>query len=211
MTRDPYLKYARKYDIYVEPLNTVVRQIGIKMYPPERGMLVLDVGCGTGTNLSLYQNAGCKVFGIDLSASMLGVAQKKLSYLANLQLSDASKMPYPKNFFDLIIAFLTLHEIPGNIRTNVMDEMVRILRLDGRILLIDYHPGPIQFPKGWWYKTVIIMFEILAGRDHFRNYRDFISKRGIPGLINSQKLNIEKKKIISKGNIALFLLNLGQD
>lgn len=181
------------------------------MYPPERGMLVLDVGCGTGTNLSLYQNAGCKVFGIDLSASMLGVAQKKLSYLANLQLSDASKMPYPKNFFDLIIAFLTLHEIPGNIRTYIMDEMVRILRLDGRILLIDYHPGPIQFPKGWWYKTVIIMFEILAGRDHFRNYRDFISKRGIPGLINSQKLNIEKKKIISKGNIALFLLNLGQD
>lgn len=211
MTRDPYLKYARKYDTYVEPLNTVVRQIGIKMYPPERGMLVLDVGCGTGTNLSLYQNAGCKVFGIDLSASMLGVAQKKLSYLANLQLSDASKMPYPKNFFDLIIAFLTLHEIPGNIRTYIMDEMVRILRLDGRILLIDYHPGPIQFPKGWWYKTVIIMFEILAGRDHFRNYRDFISKRGIPGLINSQKLNIEKKKIISKGNIALFLLNLGQD
>lgn len=211
MIRDPYRKYARKYDTYVEPLNTVVRQIGIKMYPPERGMCVLDVGCGTGTNLSLYQNAGCNVFGIDLSPSMLDVAQKKLSKLAHLQLGDGSKMPYPKNFFDLIIAFLTLHEIPGNIRTHVMDEMVRTLKLDGKILLIDYHPGPIQFPKGWWYKTVILMFEILAGRDHFRNYRDFISKHGIPGLINSQKLNIVEKKIISKGNIALFLLNLAQD
>jgi len=211
MNRDPYQNFANKYDKYVEPFNSVVRQIAMSMFPPQKGMVVLDVGCGTGTNLSLYQRAGCKVFGIDLSLSMLEVARIKLSTRANLIQGDASEMPYPNNFFNIIIAFLTLHEMPGYIRAEVMDEMTRILKHDGRILLVDYHPGPIRFPKGWWYKTVILTFEILAGREHFINYRDFLGKHGIPGLIDSQKLNVEKKKIISKGNLALFLINLKQD
>lgn len=211
MNRDTYQNFANKYDKYVEPFNSVVRQIAMSMFPPQKGMVVLDVGCGTGTNLSLYQRAGCKVFGIDLSLSMLEVARIKLSTRANLLQGDASEMPYPNNFFNIIIAFLTLHEMPGYIRAEVMDEMTRILKHDGRILLVDYHPGPIRFPKGWWYKTVILTFEILAGREHFINYRDFLGKHGIPGLIDSQKLNVEKKKIISKGNLALFLINLKQD
>lgn len=211
MNRDPYHNFASKYDIYIEPFNSVVRQIAMNMHPPKKGMLVLDVGCGTGTNLSLYQKVDCNVFGIDLSPSMLEVARIKLSTRANLLLGNASEMPYPNNVFDMIIAFLTLHEIPGNIRPEVMEEMVRILKHDGRIMLIDYHHGPIRFPKGWWYKTIILIFEIMAGSEHFKNYRDFLRKHGIQGLIDPQKLNIEKKKIVSKGNLALFLLNMKQE
>ncbi len=47
----------------------------MKVYPPKEGMLVLDVGCGTGTNLSLYHEAGCSVFGIDSSPAMLAEAK----------------------------------------------------------------------------------------------------------------------------------------
>jgi ubiquinone/menaquinone biosynthesis C-methylase UbiE len=207
MAKDPYEKIAKTYDQYVGPFIAVIRQIGLKMYPPIEGMLVLDVGCGTGTNLMPYHEAGCRVFGIDLSPSMVEEARKKLGDRAEIRLGDASKMPYPDGFFDLVIGFLTLHEMPGQIRPAVIDEMLRVMKRSGRILLIDYHHGPIRFPKGWMYKAIILFFEIMAGREHFKNYRDFLSTECLLKFIPSQRLNVEEKKIASGENVALFLLS----
>jgi ubiquinone/menaquinone biosynthesis C-methylase UbiE len=206
MGKDPYKKIAKTYDRYVEPSIAVIRQIGIKMYTPKDGMQVLDVGCGTGTNLMLYHEAGCNVFGIDLSPTMVEVAQKKLGDRAEIRIGDASKMPYPDDSFDLVTGIFTLHEMPSQIRSTVINEMVRVVKHGGRILLIDYHLGPIHFPKGWMYKALILFFEIMAGREHFRNYRDFLLRNCLPNLISTKKLKVLNEKIVSGGNITLFLL-----
>ena len=71
-------------------------------------------------------------------------------------------------------------------------------------MLVDYHPGPIRFPKGWLSKITILFFERIAGREHFKNYRDFLLERGLPALIKTNNLNVEKEKIVSGGNLALF-------
>ena len=65
------------------------------MLPPREGMDVLDVGCGTGIQLASYQEAGCRVSGIDASQAMLNVARRRLGERADLQLGDAARMPYP--------------------------------------------------------------------------------------------------------------------
>lgn len=209
MVNDPYHKSARNYDKYVEPFNTVVRQIGLRMYPPQEGMRVLDVGCGTGTNLSLHHPAGCEVFGIDLSPEMAEMARKKLGDRAEILLGDASHMPYEDNFFDLVTTMMTLHEMPDLIRSKVMSEMIRVLKPNGHMLITDFHPGPIRFPKGWMYKSIALVFEIAAGREHFKNYRHFLANGGLPSLIIGNRLNLEKKKIVSGGNLGLFLLSIG--
>jgi ubiquinone/menaquinone biosynthesis C-methylase UbiE len=170
MNADPYAKSAKKYDIFVERITTSLRQIGMQVYPPREGMLVLDVGCGTGTNLNLYQKAGCKVFGIDTSPAMLKEAKNKLGKQAKLQLDSASEMCYPDKYFDLVIGMLSLHEMHRDIRLQVINEMIRVLKQNGFILLIDYHPGSTSFPKGWMYKALIYFIEIVAGREHFRNF-----------------------------------------
>jgi len=206
MVNDPYRGYASKYDTFVEPFNSVIRQIAIKSFPVKAGMKVLDVGCGTGTNLVLYHQAGCLVHGIDLSPSMLEVARNKLGGNADLRVGDASEMPYQDKFFDLVTSMLTLHEMPYMIRPQVMKEMVRVMSREGRILLTDYHPGPIRFPKGWMFKAIILFFEMVAGYDHFKNYRDFLKRKGLLGLVDASKLVLEKKKIVSGGNIALFFM-----
>ena len=204
--KDPYQKFVRRYDALVEPFISALRRMGLKMVPPKDGMLVLDIGCGTGTSLRLYHDAGCRAFGIDLSPSMLAVARNKLGARADLRLGDATHMPYPDGIFDLVVAMFVLHDMPGKARPLVMGETVRILKHDGRILLIDYHSGRLSFPAGWFYKTVILFFEIAAGRQHFKNYRDFMGKKGLSELIVSQKLTIEKKKRVIGGNIGLYLL-----
>ena len=208
LNRDPYQMTAKYYDFLIEPLNRDLIAVGMKMFPFKAGMFVLDVGCGTGAHLDLYQKVGCKVFGIDLSPAMLDVARQKLGKRAELQLGDASQMPYSDGKFDLIVVFLALHEMPAPLRSAVMKELKRVMKKDGRILLIDYHPNPIRFPKGWFFKAVIIFFEIAAGREHFKNYRDFITCQGLPALITTHQLSIDRKKIVSGGNIGLFLLRL---
>ena len=206
MAKDPYRKFAAQYDRFVGPFTNALRHIGMKMRPPKPGMKVLEVGCGTGTNLMLYHRAGCSVYGIDLSPSMLEIAHTKLGEGADLQLGDASNMPYQNNFFDLVIAMFALHEMPREIRPLVMREMIRVTKQQGRVLIIDFHPGRICFPKGWLNKAVILFIERVAGREHFSNYRDFLSQKGLPGLIETQKLIVDRQKIVSAGHIAVFLI-----
>lgn len=202
---DPYRRTAKFYDTLVEPSNAVLRKIALEMCHPRKGMKVLEVGCGTGTNLRLYENAGCDVFGIDLSPAMLEVARQKLSEHADLRLADAAQMPYADDSFDLVTAFLTLHEMPAATRTAVMAEMVRVVNQDGRLLLIDFRSGPIRFPKGWLLKALIVSMELAAGREHFRNYRDFLAREGLPKLISSHGLSVEIEKVVSAGNMHAYV------
>jgi ubiquinone/menaquinone biosynthesis C-methylase UbiE len=176
------------------------------MFPPIKGMLVLDVGCGTGIHLQRYQKVGCEVFGIDLSPSMLQVARDRLGANANLHRGDASNMPYADKMFDLIIMSTVLHEMPSSVRSEVIDESKRTLKKDGRVLLIDFHPGPIKPIKGWINKSIITVAEIAAGRKHFKNYRHFIKNKGLPALISAHGLSVEQEKIVGGGSIALLLL-----
>jgi ubiquinone/menaquinone biosynthesis C-methylase UbiE len=206
---DSYGRVAKIYDRIFEPFNSGLRALGVRMFPPFEGMTVLDVGCGTGIQLERYQKAGCDVFGIDLSAAMLEVARQRLGENANIYLGDASKMPYPNKKFDLITMTTVLHEMPQDVRSSVLNEMKRVLKEDGRILLIDFHPGPIRPLKGWIFKSFITLIEFMAGGEHYKNYRAFLANKGLPGLISSHGLSIDQEKIVSGGNIALMLLRTG--
>lgn len=206
MTIDPYRKIARRYDALIEPFIKSLRASSMKMVPPKEKMRVLDVGCGTGTYLDLYQKGSCKAFGMDLSPAMIDIARTKLGKRAELHLGDASKMPYTDATFDLVVVFFALHEMPTTIRSKVVNESKRVMKKDGRILLVDYHPGPICFPKGWILRMMITCVEMAAGKEHFRNYRNFLACRGVFPLITEHRLSVERKKIATGGNTGLYLL-----
>jgi len=53
--KDQYKNIANWYDRIFESLNSGLRNIGMKMYPIKAGMNVLDIGCGTGAFLRMYQ------------------------------------------------------------------------------------------------------------------------------------------------------------
>ena len=153
----------------------------------------------------------CEIYGIDLSPSMLERAQIKFGESADLRLCDAAHTPFQDRFFDLVLSTYTLHEIPYKKRSSIINEMIRVVKDDGNLLLTDFHTGPIRFPGGWIDKAFITFFEILAGREHFLNGRDFLARGGLQGLINLHRLNVESKRIISGGNVALFLLRVASN
>jgi ubiquinone/menaquinone biosynthesis C-methylase UbiE len=203
--KDPYRNVARFYDAIVEPFNAALRRYVLKVAQPREGMKIVEIGCGTGTNLELFADAGCAVAGIDLSPSMMELAKKKLGDRADLRLGDASEMPFDDESFDLAISFLTLHEMPPAVRSPVLGEMTRVAGADGQVLLIDYHPGPLQFPKGWFYKSVIYAIEFGAGWEHFQNHRQFLARKGLPTLMAEHGLSTVKERVLAGGNIHVVL------
>ncbi len=59
MSKDTYRKVGGWYTTLFEPLNSGLRAIDMKIFPPSKGMFILDVGCGTGVHLELYQKVRC--------------------------------------------------------------------------------------------------------------------------------------------------------
>lgn len=203
--KDPYRRFAKVYDRFFENMNTGLRLVGIRMFRPSTGMNILDVGCGTGTHLELYQRYRCHLYGLDTSPSMLAIARARLGAAAHLDLSDATNMPYDDHKFDMIISMLTLHEMSAPTRSQALVEMKRVLKHCGHYLLIDFHPGPYQPLQGWISKLIIFFSELVAGREHFKNYRQFLATQGLTSLAAQHHLEIEKQRILAGGTFALYL------
>lgn len=206
MNGDPYRRVAGLYDRLFEPINHGLRVLGIRLFVPPRGGTVLDIGCGTGIHLEMYQRFGCRLYGIDTSPAMLDLAKARLGQGADLRLADATEMPFPAAFFDLAICMLALHEMDKEDRFAVMREIKRVIKRDGRILLIDFHTGRPRPLKGWWSKIIILVSEVAAGRRHFRNYRHFMSIGGLPYLVEQSDLSIDKERVVGDDTLALYLL-----
>ena len=128
---------------------------------------------------------------------MLEVARRRLGDSIQLDLGDATNMPYEDRKFDLVISMLTIHEMSQKTRSGVVSEMQRVLKDDGHILLIDYHPGPYQPIQGWISKLIIYFAELAAGLEHFKNYRQFMAMKGLATLITLHNLDVRKKNILA--------------
>ena len=203
MGKDAYGTIARYYDALFSRIDEPLRRRALEIHPVGRGTSVLDVGCGTGTQLATYADEGAECFGIDLSPAMLEVARTKLGDRAELTLGDATAMPYPDDEFDLSVASLFLHELPPEAATSVLEEMARVTKPDGSVMVIDYHVGSLRW-KGRGWRLFSTATEALAGRDHFSAYRNYLGT-GIDG-IQPPHLEVSMSKLVAGGNLSITLL-----
>ena len=206
MGKDEYGWIAWGYDTLIEPFNQSLRTLAYRFFKPEPGMAILDVGCGTGTQVAFYADKGFRPVGIDLSAAMLQKARSRLDTRSLVCRGDATSMPYRRQSFDWSLATFVLHEMAAETRSAVLQEMIDLLKNNGRLGIVDYHPDRLPTPKGWASRTVIRAIEFAAGRRHYRNYKHFMSHGGIPRLAERHGLMIERRKRVSGGNIGLYQL-----
>jgi len=103
----------------------------LELVAPRRGERLLDVGCGTGEHLALFQNSGCDVTGIDPSAPMLAVARQKLGHKVDLHPGKAEDLPFSDNEFDIVSLILSLEFIADP--EKAISEAIRVSR--GRVFI----------------------------------------------------------------------------
>ena len=203
---DPYTDVARCYGACLDPIIIRWKKKALKLWPPQKGMVVLDAGCGTGAQLNLYRFYGCSVFGVEVSAGMIATARQKFEGSLNLCRGNAGRMPYRNQTFDLILLTMMLHEIPPDTRSVILSETERVLKDSGRILIIDYRVGRPNQPLGLLFKGVITLIEMAAGRPHYDNYRNFMKTGGLQPLLKKQRLTVERHDIAGRGNIGLNIV-----
>lgn len=113
---------------------------------------ILDVGCGTGESIKylaeLYPNS--KIWGLDLSRSMLDIADKKTKQLANISLIQDyfPSNQLGKNKFDLIVFSYSLSMFNPGWKEAIEHAYIQ-LEDDGVILLLDFNKTNSTLLKRW--------------------------------------------------------------
>lgn len=104
------------------------------------GKRVLEVGCGTGLVMHRVAERARHVAGIDISAGMLRQARKRGLDVAQ---ADATALPFDSDEFDVVYSLKVLAHVRDIDRA--LDEMARVTRPGGRLLLEFYNPLSLRY------------------------------------------------------------------
>nr|WP_319396920.1 class I SAM-dependent methyltransferase [uncultured Desulfobacter sp.] len=119
----------------------------------EKGMTVLDAGCGIGgTSRLLAQHFGLVVHGIDLSDDFIETAHLLNQWCGvakddtiTLKQGSLLELPYPDNFFDAVLCQHVLLNIEDKARA--FAEFSRVLAPGGKLLIHEIVDGPGPEPR----------------------------------------------------------------
>jgi len=103
-----------------------------------RGMEILDVGCGAGSNVLYLARSGFRASGIDLSPGAVTAARGRLAEAhldARIGEGDVLALPFPAGSFDGLVDNGCFHTIPLRRRGRYADEVHRVLRPGGAFVL----------------------------------------------------------------------------
>jgi ubiquinone/menaquinone biosynthesis C-methylase UbiE len=158
------LDYAMKYTELAELRTAVI--------PDARGV-VLEVGIGSGLNLPFYSAATVThVYGVDPSAELLAMAQKKIAGLpfpVTLMNESAERIPLGDISVDTVVITWSLCSIPHPVATLL--DMRRVLKPDGRLIFIEHGLSPDAGVQSWQNRLTPI-WRRLAGGCHLNRKMD---------------------------------------
>lgn len=179
--------YAKFIDTDATPLRNKILDF------LEDGKTVIDVGCGTG-GFALKMAPRCRyVLGVDVSEKQIVMAQKRKEKTGaqNVEFRHINAAALGESLqdkFDYAALSLMIHEIPQNERLQILREVKQAAE---KIIILDYNtPQPFSF-WGMGVRTI----EFFAGREHYRNFKDFVRRGGLPALLRETGLAVQEEKI----------------
>jgi phosphatidylethanolamine/phosphatidyl-N-methylethanolamine N-methyltransferase len=141
-----YDKLSIVYDLTFGPTLHPGRLQAIQRMGIKAGERVLEVGVGTGINLSLYPREAT-VTGIDFTASMLEKARERAARRnaapVRLLQMDAADLKFADDSFDIVYAPYLISVVPDPVK--VAQEMRRVCRPGGRIIILNHFLSPNLF------------------------------------------------------------------
>ncbi len=126
------------YDLFLKPIDHWLLQEHRKWLTAWATGKTLEIGIGTGLNLSYYPN-NVQLTGIDHNQQQLKHAQEKadkLNMKINLLEMNAQQLPFEDESFDTVIMTFLLCGVESVEQT--IDEALRILRPNGTFLMANH-------------------------------------------------------------------------
>jgi SAM-dependent methyltransferase len=105
-----------------------------------KGLRVLEVGCGLGTDGVQFARAGADYTGVDLTAAAVELARRNFEQRGlsgKFRTADAEALDFPDESFDLVYSHGVLHHTPDT--AQAIREVHRVLRPGGTAVVMLYH------------------------------------------------------------------------
>jgi ubiquinone/menaquinone biosynthesis C-methylase UbiE len=150
-SRDRLIHWARVYDLGHGLLGRRGNRLramladDLELRPGDR---VLDVGCGPGRLARVLAERVAptgSVDGIDAAVEMINRASRqarKRGVAITFQVAFAQDLPFPDATFDAVACTLALHHVAEDDQRTAIEEMYRVLKPGGRLLIAEFHTGP---------------------------------------------------------------------
>ena len=111
-----------------------------------RGLKVLEIGCGLGTDGAQFAKAGADYTGVDLTDAAVELARRRFELFdlpGTFQTADAENLSFADDSFDLVYSHGVLHHTPDTAKA--IREVHRVLRPGGRGIVMLYHRNSYNY------------------------------------------------------------------
>jgi SAM-dependent methyltransferase len=114
-----------------------------------KGLRVLEIGCGLGTDGAQFAEAGAIYTGVDLTQAAIDLARKRFQLFdlpGEFRVADAENLDFADESFDLVYSHGVLHHTPDT--AAAVAEVHRVLKPGGRAIVMLYHRGSYNYRVG---------------------------------------------------------------
>jgi ubiquinone/menaquinone biosynthesis C-methylase UbiE len=105
-----------------------------------KGLRVLEIGCGLGTDGAGFARAGALYTGVDLTEAAVSLARRRFELEGlpgEFRVADAEALEFEDGSFDLVYSHGVLHHTPD--ARAAVREVHRVLKPGGRAVVMLYH------------------------------------------------------------------------
>jgi ubiquinone/menaquinone biosynthesis C-methylase UbiE len=139
-------------------------------YLPMPDQQVLDLGCGIGFWLSMFESSDVtNLTGVDISKRSIAIAKHRVSEACNIIHGNAEALPFENETFDHVNCQGVVHHTPDTQKS--LDEIYRVIRRGGSASVSVYYDN-ILLKSFVALSPLIKLFFKLFGNDTGRG-RDF--------------------------------------
>jgi len=122
-------------------------------YGLKAGDKILDIGCGKGFLLYDFTKVapGIEVHGVDISDYAIEHSKEEIK--DQLQISNATSLPYPDNYFDFVFSLNTFHNLHCYDLDKALKEMQRVSKQHMYICVESYRNEEEKTNLLYWQVT----------------------------------------------------------
>lgn len=186
-----YTRIAKAYDGFMAVFPLWKKWLR-SVLPYIDGERVLEVSFGPAYLLGQMPD-DVELFGLDYNQTMVDRAKVKMKAInrnVNIIQGNVENLPYPDNYFDTVVNTMAFSGYPNG--QKAMKELTRVLKPDGKLLILDY-----DFPKN---RNILgygaVKFIELCG--------DII--RNVPRLAKQSHCSCKRKTVGCFGAVQLFMI-----